>query len=305
MSLNNCKQNGPTKMPLDNPMFTLFNRLPTELRLKIWEAARPGPRVVNIKERLVERNGQPTWALWSPSKAPSPLFACRESHHVALKFFVPCFAFASSIPETYFDFRTDTCYLRFDAFADDCADVFEFFIQRLERIYDTDHVRQVQNLAVLLNPEDVSARVYQLAQILSFFGSIQKLTVVVGHFDREEDDQGDILFIEAIDVTKTIQNYEALSQEPPQFHETMETPLAMDLISPAELESSLENRRHFNRILTQERIEEGREVEDLGDIPMPHIEYKSVITGSLKSRLDSLREEYRQKIKEHDDQSGE
>src|SRR4051794_8755809 len=98
-------------MPTDKPMFILFDRLPTEIRLKIWEAALPGPRVINIIERRVKRKRHSTvdppfptgldegmLALWSSSKAPSTLFACRESHQVTSKFLVPSFAFASSIP---------------------------------------------------------------------------------------------------------------------------------------------------------------------------------------------------------------
>jgi hypothetical protein len=303
------------KMPTDNPMFTLFNRLPTEIRLKIWEAALPGPRVISIIERRVKRKGHSTFdprfptgaqegmlALWSPSKAPSTLFACRKSHQITSKFLVPCFAFASSIPETYFDFRVDTLYLRFDTFVfhdtNEDDNEFQYFIHELESIYDTDHVLKVRNLAISLDPGDIGARNYQLAWILSWFGNIQNLTIVVGHFDREDDGEGDILFVEAIDVLKTCQNYEAFSPIPPQLHEIPETPLAVDLVSKDELERSLEEQRQLTRCMKQEFMDQGVEVGDLGDIPMPLIEYKSVVTGGLKSYLDSLREEYQQKIEE-------
>jgi len=33
-------------------------------------------------------------------------------------------------------------------------------------MYDIDHIRQVQNLAILLDPEEVGAYHYQLAEVL-------------------------------------------------------------------------------------------------------------------------------------------
>jgi hypothetical protein len=302
MSLDNFKRRSPMKTPANNPMFTLFDRLPTEIRLKIWDAALPGPRVINIIERRVKRKRHSTFdppfprGIWSPSKAPSTLFACRESHQVASKFLIPSFACPSSIPETYFDFRVDTLYLRFNTFV--FNGIYEFFFDEIESIYDTDNVRQVQNLAVFLDPEEVGTRNHQLAQILGWFGNIQKLTVVVGHFGRENDDEGDVLFIEPIDVIKTCQNYEAFSAESPQLHEILETPLAVDLVSTDELEWCLEKERQWDRMICQEMIDDGFVDDSPKDIPMPYIEYKSVVTGSLKSYLDGLRGKYQQKIEE-------
>jgi hypothetical protein len=54
-------------------MFTLFNRLPIELRLKIWEAALPDPRVINIREKRLRKTrlGRDMVAVTSDTKAPS------------------------------------------------------------------------------------------------------------------------------------------------------------------------------------------------------------------------------------------
>jgi hypothetical protein len=291
-------------------MFTLFNQLPIEIRLHIWEAALPGPRVIDMIERRVKRKGDPAFdppfpkgaqenvlVLWSHSKAPSTLFACRESHSVASKVLIPSFAFASSIPEIYFNFQIDTLYLRSDTFVFDDTKEFQYFIEEIESIYDIDHIRQVQNLAILLDPEEVGAYHYQLAEVLGWFGNIQKLTIVVGHFDRENDDNGDILFIEAIDVIKTCHNYETFSPKPTQLHEILEASLPVNFVSTTELERSLEKNRQRNRRFKQELKDEGAEEDvDLGDIPMPDIEYKSAVTGGLKSYLDILREGYQQKL---------
>lgn len=123
---------------------------------------------------------------------------------------------------------------------------------------------------------------------------------MVGHFNRENDNEGDIIFIEAIDVVKTCQDYEAFSPKPTPLHELLETPLAVDLVSTDELERCLEEKRQMNHVFKQEFLEEGVEYGEMGDIPMPHIEYRSVVTGGLKSYLDRLREEYQQKIEEKD-----
>jgi len=71
----------------------------------------------------------------------------------------------------------------------------------------------------------------------------------------------------------------------------------VNFVSTTELERSLEKNRQRNRRFKQELKDEGIEEDvDLGDIPMPDIEYKSAVTGSLKSYLDILREGYQQKL---------
>lgn len=147
---------GPSNAPEGSPTFKLFDQLPPEIRLQIWEAALPGPRVIGIVERRVKRRDNrtpdtPFWcrddllaamlALWSHSKAPSTLLACKESNQVASKCYVPSFAFAGSISETYFDFHRDTLYLRFDTFLFDDTSNWNHFAEDVESIHDIDHVR--------------------------------------------------------------------------------------------------------------------------------------------------------------------
>src|SRR5277367_3991537 len=44
----------PSKYPSDpNPSFTIFNKLPQETRLMIWEAALPGPQIVHVKMKFL------------------------------------------------------------------------------------------------------------------------------------------------------------------------------------------------------------------------------------------------------------
>ena len=301
------------KMPTDNSTFTFFNRLPIEIRLKIWEAALPGPRLINIIEKRLKAKDHSTLnppspsssypgtlALWSASKAPSTLFVCRESHQITSKFLVPSFAFPGSIPEIHFDFGVDTLYLRFDNFlfldANELDDDGWYFVREIQSI---DHnVGKVRNLALFLDPKQTGLRVYSLGRILRWFGNIQNLTIVVGHFDREEDGGEDILFIEPIDVFKTCRNYEAIPPTPPQLHGVMETPLAVDLVPEDELERRLEKERRMKHRIKRKIMVQGIEARDPGDIPMPHIEYKSVVTGGLKHHLDRLRREHQQRIDE-------
>jgi hypothetical protein len=298
-------------------MFTIFNRLPIEVRLQIWEAALPGPRLVNIKEKRLRKTKRehiaetrpdldPTafppdnlLGVTSDSRAPSVLFACRESYSVASKVYVPSFGFATSIPETYFDFQRDTLYLRcntFGLFYEEAEGSWDETIDELDRLYDRVNVARVQNLAILLHPDpEEAARVAQpfdLALFLLLFGNIKYLTFVVGHFGRECDDQGDILLMEPIDVVKTCHNYEAASSETSQHQDALDVPLITDFVPAAEFERCLEE------------LKQDLEGEDFGEdwnppnLPLPQIEYKSAITGGLKRYLDGLRKGYQQKISE-------
>ncbi|KAF8861544.1 hypothetical protein BDZ45DRAFT_258901 [Acephala macrosclerotiorum] len=311
----------PGNTPSDGTMFTLFNRLPVELRLKIWEAALPGPRVVNIREKRLKKPRQPerehieetspdfdlpTFSRYNPvgltsdSEAPSLLFTCRESYNVASKFYVLSFTQATSIPETYFDFHKDTLYLRYDTFTllerDDAFlgdwldDWFDDFIGELECTHDSYNLRRVQNLALLLEPSRHTDCHGILAFILGIFGNVRKLTLVVRHFDQEEDGQGDIQFIEPINVTETCHNYETFSTKPSQNQDVLEVPLDANFVSAVDLERCLEETRQF--------LNEGGEDGDLVELPLPQVEYKSAVTGALKKYLDYLRDRHQQKITE-------
>ncbi|KAF4630007.1 hypothetical protein G7Y89_g8135 [Cudoniella acicularis] len=184
----------PTSTSSHGPIFTLFNRLPIELQLKIWEAALPDPRVINIREQRLRktRRGRDMVGVTSDTKAPSVLFACRDSYSIASKFYIPSFSFADSIPETYFDHQRDTLYLRCDTFAlFSYYDYFSETMDELEYLYDSANLKRVQNLAVLLDPDPDqvmnTGTPDRLANILFLFGNIKNLTLVLGHFYREGD----------------------------------------------------------------------------------------------------------------------
>jgi hypothetical protein len=242
-------------------MFTLFNQLPSELRLQIWELALPGPRVMHIKERLVGKtkvesqrrdsnfeNLLPGCAdddmlsLRSDNILPSELFACRDFRQVALKFYVKSLALAKSTPETYFDFDVDTMYLRFGTFAGTDTVWLDKFIQQLESMYDSDDFRKVKKLAILLDLPEGRDYYHGLAKIWRWFGSFRKLTVVVSDFDQGEDDRGIIICVKFVDATKACHNSEAFAPESSRCCEIPDVLLAMIFVFAMEFERQLKER---------------------------------------------------------------
>jgi hypothetical protein len=94
---------------VDDHLFPQFGNLPKEIRLEIWEAALPGPRIVELRERpfkignLLNRNHRtPKAGFKSYCRALDILFACRESHEVAIKHYERAFDIAASHPGTWF-----------------------------------------------------------------------------------------------------------------------------------------------------------------------------------------------------------
>jgi hypothetical protein len=156
----------------------------------------------------------------------------------------------------------------------------------LEYLYNSANLKCVQNLAVLLDPDPDqianTATPFKLANILFLFGNVKNVTLVLGHFDREGDNQGDILLVKPIDFAKTCHNYETISTEPCQRQDVLDVPLNTNFVSAAELERALEE---WRRLLTEEK----GEGDDAAHLPMPRIEYKSAVTGGLKRYLDCLR----------------
>jgi hypothetical protein len=177
---------------------------------------------------------------------------------------------------------------------DDVDVRFDNFILALHDVAD---FRQVQRLALFLNWEETNYH-EQLAQVLGWFGHIRELIVVVGHFNRELDNHGDIVFYEPLDVTKTCYNYENFSLERP-YDKTPDVPLAMDFVSTIDLGKELEKWRHMHRNLLKEDLKDlGLDECEDRSIPIPQIEYKLVVTNALEQHLEGLRKGFQQKRKE-------
>ena len=283
---------GQNNAPAGSPTFTLFDRLPLEIRLQIWEAALPGPRIIHLEKWQASFDRSITFnvlEISSNTKAPSMLFANRESRLVASQCYIPSFAFEGSTTKTYFNFQMDTLYFRLDTL--DEMHELDSAVKDVESVYDTEQIFRVRNIAILSqDPEHYGAT--HCAQCLGCFTNIQKFTLVIGHFARENDDKGDILFIEPIDVFDTCRNYENFALQPEKPHEELEVFLPVILVSTAKLETSLDEVRQQK----WERIEQ--ENADRGDVPMPQIEYKSAVTSGLKKYLDDLRAGYQRRLAE-------
>ena len=94
--------------------FTLFPILPGELRLKIWEFALPGPRVVKIKapQLLASGSRQAASALdfTSACAVPALLHVNAEARAVALRHYELSFATDTFPPRINFCFERDTLH---------------------------------------------------------------------------------------------------------------------------------------------------------------------------------------------------
>jgi len=72
--------------------FTIFSKLPIELRLIIWEMALPGPRCItgwfyrshDYHQETEEHGSTIRWILIFSDKSPVMLYTCQESRAVAL-----------------------------------------------------------------------------------------------------------------------------------------------------------------------------------------------------------------------------
>ena len=225
---------------VDDPLFPQFGNLPKEIRLEIWEAALPGPRIVELREKplkiafgdfrhqvqyhkinweqrsnqsidgsineaptarilrenswldrmnqeifmnpnlLSSRHLTPMTGFKSYCRAPDlvdVLFACRESHEVAIKHYERAFDMAASHPGTWFDFHRDVLYICWDKFNFNHATVqFNDLIHYIPCIFDEEIRERIENLAILMNKKAI--RNYGEKNLEEF------LSCILGHFHR-------------------------------------------------------------------------------------------------------------------------
>ncbi|CAG8962146.1 hypothetical protein HYFRA_00005192 [Hymenoscyphus fraxineus] len=79
---------------LDTSTFTFFPKLPSELRLAIWDfAAFVEPRVVEFSSQLITPDDEPACIgyIFSRTPLPSILSICHESREVALRYYITSF----------------------------------------------------------------------------------------------------------------------------------------------------------------------------------------------------------------------
>jgi hypothetical protein len=84
--------------------FALFTSLPSELRIKIWQHALPGPRVVAV------RYGRVHDRYISDAPPPALLHVCTESRHVFLSTYENLILSATHESSVFVDFKRDTVF---------------------------------------------------------------------------------------------------------------------------------------------------------------------------------------------------
>jgi hypothetical protein len=107
------------------PYFYLFSQLPTELRLKVWKYALPGPRLVELTVQSPERpdieygttqsSAQNLRWLWviNNAKSPALLYVSHEAREVALGSYEATGAWEPSFRpwrKAYINYSADTLY---------------------------------------------------------------------------------------------------------------------------------------------------------------------------------------------------
>src|SRR5436309_3339408 len=87
-----------------SPVFTVFSSLPSELRIKIWRCAFPGPRVVPV--RFQRSSNQYT----SNSAPPSLLHVCSESRSLFLSAYTKLILSPKYDSAVFVNFKIDTIF---------------------------------------------------------------------------------------------------------------------------------------------------------------------------------------------------
>ncbi|KAF7870170.1 uncharacterized protein EAF02_009360 [Botrytis sinoallii] len=98
----------------DGATFTCFMKLPLEIRVMIWQASLPGPRVVLLRPTWViglhEVSDAPDF-IFESSSPITALYVCRESFNVASTRYTQAFDSLESPFTTWFNFDIDTLYI--------------------------------------------------------------------------------------------------------------------------------------------------------------------------------------------------
>ncbi len=149
--------------------------------------------------------------IFSECSTTEIMFACREARAVFLRHYTPVFSCTGSFPQTYFDFEIDTLYLNHHVFShysnfEGLASVRHDIEDRL-RIEDTENLKRIERLAVLVDPEDYTPidpkpKEEVLADILRTFGGVRQFSLIAEDFADFLDDE--LSLIDPIDIEKAI-----------------------------------------------------------------------------------------------------
>jgi hypothetical protein len=160
-------------------MFTLFPKLPTELRLVIWEMVLPGPRILESTFYFDLRK-QLCWSLLPSENSPATLFTCRESREIGLKHYQPLTEEGMARPLVqYFHPANDTLFstsISCDERGFECPDS-DTLADPLTLV--ATRIPKVSKLAVYVfyQPDDYQSSLTD-TNLLADFRSLQELIIV-------------------------------------------------------------------------------------------------------------------------------
>jgi hypothetical protein len=128
VSTNNNTSDQPS------PTFTLFPKLPTELRLKIWKHARQ-PRIIRFKYK----SNNSSWSHLRAIAKPPVLFQVnREAREAALKIYELTFKSILNKQPIYIDYKVDALYM-------ENWNIFESFYERAH-FGSSDYEQEIRDL---------------------------------------------------------------------------------------------------------------------------------------------------------------
>ncbi|KAH6674712.1 hypothetical protein B0J14DRAFT_20477 [Halenospora varia] len=228
------------------------------------------------------------------SRDPFPqsiLSSCREAHQIASRIFRPYFKTVGAAPETYLDCQHDIVYIRYPRFSSFMGSSYNIS-DTLLSLSDTDtlhDVARIQNLAIQLTTmsDGEHARSYfqgeefeyYLANLLSDFGGVRRLILVLTHICAESLDlkEEPFQFIAPYDVEATCEAYEEYITNFGSGNEGIPDMKYMRL-------------EPFNADLKTlaEKLRECSDA-DRETYPIPQVEYKIAINAVTKERMDDLR----------------
>ncbi|KAI1378196.1 hypothetical protein F4677DRAFT_443411 [Hypoxylon crocopeplum] len=188
-------------------IFSLFARLPIELRFKIWTYNLPGPRIVEIKcsteesltSHLRQGNGRPA-SCKSTSPIPVNLHACRESRLEGLKRYRLLFGVSPQPSRIFFDPSRDTLYFGAREGTTASETLFDTFVP-LVQPEDLTHVHHIAINEGLIGygSNDAESIAELLCQAHQHLINLEQLTVVC-------DDMNPVYSSEAVFVEPIIRN---------------------------------------------------------------------------------------------------
>ncbi|KAF2153133.1 hypothetical protein K461DRAFT_135643 [Myriangium duriaei CBS 260.36] len=215
--------------------FTLFLKLPIELRRLIWRHTLPGPRRVRVGCRKGDTCSEGLVAREGTAGPPMALQICHEARQEALRYYVLSFGTRVSPPTVYFDYHIDTL-----CFKDHATPTgYRSAVADLERVYSKVLLAgNVRYLEIHVKRLDISITRFCWAEICRFRG----LKEVLVEYEQSHMQKSEIM--ERIMVT-----VEVIKAEHPEW-EIPKIGVARALDTPLwTIETSTIEHRVWNQIL--------------------------------------------------------